>query len=168
MLVRAEEENTASIMVEKQTEVDGVVNQEFKVKIVVHNYGKAAAYNLDIKDEVPNAEPKEYTLEQIEPGSNKTFEYSFVPTEIGSLYLSAAKVTYKLKADDKESKIMKSTFFPVISILDAADYEKKHDKHYDEWGIFVALSMVPVGLPYFAYVYSQSKIKSLTSDVKNY
>ena len=130
MLVRAAEEETAALMVEKQTEVDGVVNQNFTVKIIVHNYGKAAAYNLIIKDEVPNEEAKEYTIEQLEPGSNKTFEYSFLPTEIGPIYLNAAKVTYKLKSDDKESKIMKSTFFPIVSILDATDYEKKHDKHY--------------------------------------
>jgi hypothetical protein len=129
MLVKAQDE-TASLMVEKVTDLDGVVNQNFSVTIKVYNYGKAAAYDVVIKDEVPNEEPKEFLLEQVEPGSNKTFTYSFLPKELGSLYLSAAKVTYKLKADEKETKIMKSTFIPVVSILDSSEYERKHDNHY--------------------------------------
>jgi hypothetical protein len=43
-----------------------------------------------------------------------------------------------------------------------------HFNSKDEWAIFAALSLVPVGLPYFAYVYSQNKIQSLTQDVKSY
>lgn len=80
--------------------------------------------------------------------------------------MAPAKITYKPKSDDKETRVAKSTTVGVLTVLSSADYERKHDSHYDEWAIFALFALIPVGFPFFAYQYSKNTVAGLCENAK--
>lgn len=126
----------------------------------------SSAYGVKLEDvQLPESDfvyvdgKAQTSFEKIAPGEKVTYSYTIQAKNLGEILSKPAAVSYKVSSDDAaEEKVARSTELPTIPVLSAVDYEKKHDKHYDEWLVFALLSLLPVGLPYFVYQYATSQV----------
>jgi hypothetical protein len=142
----------------------------------IHTYHydfNSAAYDVEVKDnewpesnfELVSGDIKA-NFDAVAPGTNASFSYTVVPKIVGGITTENAIVTYKLSPEDTDKHYVRSTVLPQIPILTQAQFNKKHDTHWDDWVIFALLSLIPVGLPGLVYLYANNQINQLASEGK--
>lgn len=135
----------------------------------------SAAYDVDVKDNDWPEGSFEYLegenkgkFEKLEPGTNVTFSYTVVPKSIGEIETVPAMVTFKTSQDteDEDRRIARSNILPKIPVLTQSEYDKRHDSHVDEWAIFFALLILPIGIPFVLYLFANNQISALAAEKK--
>jgi len=175
-----QQQNNVRLIVHKvATPSEAVINSNITFTITVINMGEEPAYDIEVKDnEWPEAQfdvdgETKATFEKVGPNDRVVLKYSIVPKVIGEITTQFALASYRLSpATDKDEKtglklFAKSNVLPAIPILTQAEYDRRHDSHYDDWAIFFILSLIPVALPYVVYMYANNQIVELAEQKKS-
>eukprot|EP01027_Heterolobosea_sp_BB2_P008550 GEZU01012684.1.p2 GENE.GEZU01012684.1~~GEZU01012684.1.p2 ORF type:complete len:125 (-),score=58.35 GEZU01012684.1:131-505(-) len=101
-------------------------------------------------------------FDKIAPGTNITHTFVVSPKTVGQLLIQPTKITYKESADAENVKVTYSTELPSIPVLTASEYDRAHDKHYDEAAFTIILTAVAIGLPYYIYYTVNQKINAIS------
>jgi hypothetical protein len=168
-LCASQKTKTAHLLVLKSLDKAEVVeNEAVAVTINLFNVGKSAAVSIDIDDSMWGHSIKEITgsqtatLDRIQPGFNQTHRYVIAAPASGALSVGATKVTYNSDPVGQEgkAKVVYSNILPELPVLTRVEYTKRTTRHLKEWGVFILLALVPVGLPALMYVLAREKLRA--------
>lgn len=168
-----------------------IIGETIKVTITITNVGRSPAFNVELDDETwggangKNSVQYQVTgvktasLGKITPGGKATHSYSVTLTELGPVVLDPAKVTFTAEEGDSakvftaystrvneglEGQLIDKR--SVVSVLTAAEYDRKYSAHVKEWIFFLILLGVPLGIPLYIYFLRTKELDALERDAK--
>eukprot|EP01096_Ripella_sp_DP13-Kostka_P014998 TRINITY_DN68_c4_g1_i1.p1 TRINITY_DN68_c4_g1~~TRINITY_DN68_c4_g1_i1.p1 ORF type:complete len:203 (+),score=95.23 TRINITY_DN68_c4_g1_i1:32-610(+) len=141
-----------------------IVGSDILVKYTIYNAGNATAYDIRLKDSewetstIFKAEHGLYsaTWDKLLPGGNITHNIVVSATDIGIVRGNRAIVQYRPTAD-AELQTVYSSEGGAYQVARSSDFERLNSPHLFEWGTFLGLSVLPLGVPLFLYFSSIPK-----------
>jgi len=167
-LAKPHESSDAHLLVLKSVDnYDAVVQQNLTITVNVFNVGKGPAFDVDVDDSEAWTQEgvslvggvRKVKVDKIPSGESRSNVYVVAPQLPGKLILGSTKVTYKNEPKADDSKTVHSNVMPELPVLTSAEYSRRTAKHYKEWFVFLILSGMLVGVPFYVYKTSLQKLK---------
>ena len=179
ILIRCDDEPIAKMFLYKYTETDPVVQgKSLIITYKVMNTGDATARDIKITEkydknsfdfikDVNEDGQVLFTLEELAPGTEMTFNIEIIPKvkgRYGYEIPERAKMTYfanpiTIDGTEDEDTLSWSTNLKV-RIIDAAEYQRNISYNIKEWGIFFALYCLPIILSFLQWKSASATINN--------
>lgn len=186
VVAAADKKETPYIMVTKSvSETDVIVSKPVTVTVSAINIGQGAAFDVSIVDSHPlGSESQTKSAPKLEQGENITLTYVFIPTELGTLHVRPATVTYLTAEGETNTESALSNFINeneelyrgemdestsvrgLVAVMTQDKYDALHASKILEiivYGIFCAIVVV---FPYYLYKAKQSQVETLLREAK--
>lgn len=177
ILIRCDDEPIAKMFLYKYTETDPVVQgKSLIITYKVMNTGDATARDIKITEkydknsfdfikDVNEDGQVLFTLEELAPGTEMTFNIEIIPKvkgRYGYEIPERAKMTYfanPFTVDDDEDTLSWSTNLKV-RIVDAAEHQRNISYNLKEWGLFFTLYCMPIILSFLQWKSASAAINN--------
>lgn len=71
--------------------------------------------------------------------------------------MGLSQLTYKASEEKTELQVATTSSPGVVNIISYDEYARENSAHVMEWGTFLLLSVVPIGIPYIQYTNSKAQ-----------